>query len=315
MKIIFFDKLRPTIKKVGFNLKKHSPEIFVAAGVIGVVTSAIMACVATTKIKKVVNEFKEEVDSVHNSHKDVNTENEKHNLKRELTKVYLKTGFKFVKLYATSVVLGGLSLASIVASNVILRRRTIALAAAYSTVDKSFKDYRSRVVERFGDTVDKELKYGIKTKTLEEKTIDPISGKETTVKKEIRETSYDGYSDYARYFNESSIEYIKHDTLDNTLNLGKLSMVQQYFNDKLISDKYVFLNDVYEYLGLQKTLAGQAVGWIYDKEDNIIGDNRIDFGLKDITEKSRESYMKNGERYNILLDFNVDGPILDRVKW
>ena len=75
-------------------------------------------------------------------------------------------GLKLVKLYIPAVALGTLSIASILASNNILRKRNVALAAAYATVDKTFKEYRNRVIERFGDQDDKELRYNIKAKRL-----------------------------------------------------------------------------------------------------------------------------------------------------
>ena len=47
-----------TVHKVGFKLQKKSPEILVAVGIIGVVTSAVMACKATTKAGKLMEETK-----------------------------------------------------------------------------------------------------------------------------------------------------------------------------------------------------------------------------------------------------------------
>lgn len=304
MKLDIFGKVKPTMKKIKFGIKEHSPEILVISGVIGVVASAVMACVSTTKIKGVVDNSKNEIKAIHQRRSENPTEYVEHDMKKDLTSVYFKTAAKFVKLYAPAVILGGLSITGIVASNAILKKRAVALAAAYATVDKSFKDYRSRVVERFGEQTDRELKYGIQTKTVKEKAINPETGKEVTTKKEVEVTKYDGHSDYARYFDNSSVYY--NDDLD--YNLMFLKMQNQYANDKLVADGYLFLNDVYDALGLPKTKAGQIVGWVYDK-DNPQGDNYIDFGIQD--------YLRDGGNNNfepvILLDFNVDGPILNRA--
>lgn len=54
-----------TVHKVGFKLKQRSPEILVAAGIVGVVTSAVLACRATTKAGKIVEETKKSLDQIH----------------------------------------------------------------------------------------------------------------------------------------------------------------------------------------------------------------------------------------------------------
>lgn len=120
-----------------------------------------------------------------------------------MTIIYAQTGLKIAKLYAPSVILGILSLGGIVASNNILRKRNVALAAAYATIDNSFKDYRKRVVERFGEEVDKQLKYNIKAKQVEETVVDD-NGKEKKVKTTVNVVNPDEISDYARFFDEAS---------------------------------------------------------------------------------------------------------------
>ena len=127
---------------------QHSPEILIVTGVVGVVVSVVMACKATRKIDPVLEAHKKNAEAVHKkyaSDKDESAE------KRELTGVYLKTGVSFVKLYGPSVAIGVLSITGILASNNILRKRNMALAVAYATIDASFKQYRGRVVDRFGE--------------------------------------------------------------------------------------------------------------------------------------------------------------------
>ena len=91
---------------------------------------------------------------------------------KDLAIVYTQTALKVAKVYAPAVILGGLSITAILTSKNILRKRNIALAAAYTAVDKSFKEYRGRVVERFGKELDKELRYNIKAKDVEETVTD-----------------------------------------------------------------------------------------------------------------------------------------------
>ena len=117
--------------------------------------------------------------------------------------MYTQSALKIAKLYAPSVALGVLSITAILTSNNIFRKRNIALAAAYTAVDKSFKEYRGRVVDRFGKELDNELRYNIKAKEVEEKVVDEKTGKEKTVKKTVNVSELDQYSDYAKFFDES----------------------------------------------------------------------------------------------------------------
>lgn len=222
--------------------------------------------------------------------------------KKDLTIIYAQTGVKLVKLYAPAIALGALSLTSIVASNNILRKRNVALAAAYATVDKSFKEYRNRVVERFGEQVDKELKYDIKAKKFEETVKDPETGKEKKVKSTVNVANAD--SGYARFFDETCKGYEK----DTQYNLLMLRGQQQYANDLLHARGYVFLNDVYDMLGIDRTKEGQIVGWVYDK-NNEVGDNFVDFGILETNRETEDGSYEPA----ILLDFNVDGNILDLI--
>ena len=294
-----------TFNRAGLKLKKHSPEIMVTAGVIGVVASAVMACKATTKASSIVDEMKEEMDKIHKAADMVDEEiYSEEDLKKDTSIVYIQTGVKFAKLYGPSIALGALSITSILVGHNILRKRNLALAAAYTAIDTSFKAYRGRVVERFGKELDKELRYNIKAKEVEETVIDEKTGKEKVVKKTIDVVDPNEYSDYARIFNDSCNGWSK----DPEYNLMYLKQQQSYANDLLKSRGHLFLNEVYDLLGIQRTKAGNIVGWIYD-EKNPVGDNIVDFGIYDINRPKNRDFV-NGYERTIILDFNVDGDIL-----
>ena len=223
--------------------------------------------------------------------------------KKDLAIVYAQTGLQFVKLYGPSVALGIVSLGCILTSNNILRKRNVALAAAYATVDKGFKEYRNRVVERFGKELDKELRFGIKAKEVEEIVVNE-KGEEEVVKKTVNVADDPNeYSDYARIFDCGCSGWTK----DPELNLYYLKQQQNYANDRLKAEKYLFLNDVYKMLGFPATKAGQVVGWVYD-EENPVGDNFVDFGIYNINSGKARDFV-NGYERSIVLDFNVDGNI------
>jgi hypothetical protein len=295
-----------TFHKVGLKFKKHSPEILMTAGIVGTVASAVMACKATTKLNTILEESKENIDKIHNY---VETEgfSEKYteeDSKKDLTIVYTQTGVKLAKLYAPAVILGAVSIGAIVNGHNILRKRNLALAAAYKAVDKGFKDYRGRVIERFGNELDRELKYNIKAKDVKE-TVTNKDGTESTVNKTVNATTDRDISEYAKFYDDGCTGWCK----DPEHNLMFLRRQQDYANERLQSKGYLFLNEVYDMLGIPKTQAGQVVGWVYN-EKNPTGANYVDFGIYDIyNEKARD--FVNGYERSILLDFNVDGYILD----
>lgn len=231
MKIGITEKAKTLISKMKFNIKKHSPEILISLGVGGVIVSAVTACISTTKVKRIMNESKEKIKEIH-KRAAADSEFSEQNKKKALTAVYLRTGVKLIKLYAPSVVLGTFSLTSIVTSNRILRKRSAAIAAAYTAIDQGFKNYRANVVERFGEEVDKELKYGIKTEKVTVKTTDPETGKETKVKKEIKVANLgpDGYSEYARLFDSTCKGWTK----DSEYNRMFLNREQSYAKRSLV---------------------------------------------------------------------------------
>ena len=294
--------------RTGLKLKKHSPEILVVAGVVGTVTSAVLACKATLKVHEIVDQTKADLNAIHDA---VDAGETKAGLpysvedsKKDLVIVYAQTGVKLVKLYGPSLVLGALSITGILASNNILRKRNVALAAAYATVDKGFKEYRGRVVERFGKELDRELRYNIKAQEIEETVVDD-EGNETVVKKTVMVAQPTVNNPYTKCFDETCPAWEK----NAEDNLYFLMCQQAQATDRLRANGHLFLNEVYDMLGFPRTKAGQQVGWIYD-EKNQIGDNFVDFGIGDLRDENKRAFV-NGYERSIWLDFNVDGPIVD----
>lgn len=288
--------------KVGFQLKKHSPEILVIGGVIGVVGSTVLACRATTKVSAVLNKAKEEIDTIHTvaESPEFAEEYTVEDSKKDLTIVYAKTGLQVAKLYAPAVILGALSITSILASNNILRKRNVALAAAYAAVDKSFKEYRGRVIDRFGEAVDRELKYNIKAQEIEETVVDEKTGKEKKVKKTVEVIGDHEHGPYAKYFDESCRPWEK----DPELNLMFLRAEQNWANDRLRAKGFLFLNEVYERLDIDPTMAGQHAGWVWTDNPEHEGDNFVDFGIYNAHRKGARNFV-NGLEPVVILDFNA----------
>lgn len=287
-------------------VQKHSPEILAGVGVVGTVASAVMACKATLKLNDILDDCKETRDKIKAVEADPKYQNEytPEDAKKDLTVNYTQTAVKIAKLYAPAVILGSASLGCLLASNDILRKRNAALSAAYMTVDKSFKEYRSRVAERFGEEVEKEIRYNIKAQEIET-IVANEDGSETVVMEEAKVMDPNLYSDYARFFDEANPNWQN----DPEYNLMFLKSQQQYANDLLKSRGRLFLNEVYDMLGIDRSKAGQVVGWTYNPK-NPTGDNFVDFGIYDMS-KERVRAFVNGYETNILLDFNVDGNVWD----
>lgn len=298
--------------KTLFQIRKHSPEILITAGVVGVVGGTVMACKATLKARDTIQEAKKDISEIREK-----TENgctamgapySEEEGRKELTSAYAHAGLQLAKIYTPSVVVITTALGCVVASNNMLRKRNVALAAAYATIDKSFKEYRSRVVDRFGEAVDRQLKYDIQTKEVEETIVDE-NGKEKKVKKTVEVSGKNPWSDYSRFFDVGNPYWEKNAEYNRMF----IRAQQQYANDKLRAQGFLFLNDVYESLGFEKTIAGQMVGWLYKPDDpNHKGDNYVDFGIFDLHRSDARNFQDAFER-TVILDFNVDGPILNDV--
>lgn len=307
-------EMKKIINKVKFNVVKHSPEILMGLGIAGVITSTVLACRSTLKVQEILDYKEENMNNIKEVLSEGREDYTEEDARKDKTIIMTTTAIRLMKLYVPSVIIGAGSIACLLESHNVMRNRNAGLAAALAATTESFKQYRERVTEKYGDEVDKEMRYGIKK---EKKEKDGKKTKEEIVvgcdEKEL--------SGYARYFNENNINWSD----DPQFNLMFLRQNQNWANDKLISQGYLYLNDVYEALGFPKSKAGQVVGWVYDPNNNEHGDNYVDFGIYDLNVKGYRNEMTNdtiseerqdfvnGYRNSILLDFNVDGNIWETM--
>lgn len=301
---------------VGFKFKQHSPEILVIGGVVGVVASAVMACKATTKINIVVEETKMAAEAIHaaveKGEAQCNLEDGSVGLvpyseedgKKDLAIRYAHAGLELAKIYAPSVILGVASVTCILAGHNILHKRNAALTAAYAILDNDFKGYRGRVIERFGRELDRELKYNIKAQEIEETVVNE-DGSESTTKKTVESVTVGPNmpSVFGRCFAEGTPGWQK----NPQASLIYLRQQQNWLTNKLQSQGYLFLNEVYEALGYPIVEEGNAVGWVYDPTNATL-ENFVDFGIYDQNDERKIAFV-NGDEKNIWLDFNIDGNV------
>lgn len=307
MKQEIINKATRLLSSTQYQVKKHSPEILMVAGIAGTIVGTVLACKATTKVNEIIEEKNKNVEDVHICLEDNSKEYTEEDSKKDLTIIYAQTGVKLFKLYAPAIGVMVLSFASIIAGHKVLKKRNIAIAAAYAAIDKGFKQYRKNVIEEFGEGVDQQMRFGLKSKEIKKKDKDGKTVKETEYYIDPEGNPLDNISEYARFFDAASENFAK----DPEYNMMFLRRQQDYANEMLKARGHLFLNEVYDLLDIPRSKAGQVVGWVYDKNGNTKGDNYVDFGLYRNDQGTRR--FVNGLEYNILLDFNVDGVIYDLI--
>jgi hypothetical protein len=290
-----------------FVLKKHSPEILLAVGVIGIVGSTVMACRATLKADFIIDEAKDKFDKINEATEMQDEEYTNTDRQKDLITTYVQTGWEFIKLYGPSVTLGVASLACILVSQNILKGRALTAVAAYKAVEKSFGEYRKRVSDELGADADRHFRYNTKIETVTSLVTDPETGKTKKVKEElavVTDLAAPGASPYAKWFDEGSKYYEQ----DHAVNLLFLKGMQDRANDRLHAEKHLFLNEVYNMLGLPKTRDGQKCGWLIGPDSK----NYVDFGIYDANRAINRDFI-NGYEKICLLDFNIDGIMWDKI--
>lgn len=290
---------------------QNKPEIMLAVGLVGVIGATILACRATLKAKDVVEEHNERLEEIQEN---LNEEEKKElpvEAKKDIRKVYLKTSLKLAKTYAPAIAVETAAFALLIKSNSVQRDRLAGLTAAYITVDQAFKKYRQAVIEELGEEKDLEFKTGLKKQKIDA-IVEDEEGNEK-LKKEEGLVLPDGryISEYAKFFDESCPDWQK--SPEN--NLHFLRLQQAAANEKLKIQGHLFLNEVYDMIGLPRTKAGAVVGWLYpaDRYESLQLNGFVDFGIYDMWANAKRADFVNGYERNILLDFNVDGCIYNYI--
>lgn len=285
-------------------MQKHSPEILVVSGCIGMVGAAVLACRATLKANEVLDKHEEDMAVIERA-TDTASDGKypEKDRNRDIFVTYAKTVGRFARLYGPSVALGAASVTCILVGHNILQKRHLAVLAAYNGLSEAFERYRKRIIEDHGAEYDRKAYLGLRDVDVEET---DEKGK-TKKRKDVAADGHHMPSQYARFFDESSVEFKK----NAELNLMFLRGQQAYFNQKLRSEGHVFLNEVYDALDIPRSKEGQIVGWILGEGR----ENEIDFGLYDVLRDYNHSTSRfvNGLERAVLLDFNVDGIIFDLI--
>lgn len=302
-------KLYSAASKVKFKANEASPELALAAGIGTIVVGLVLACRATIKAEKIAEEAKEKLELVEQvsedeTKKDIYTE-EDH--KTDKLIIYAQTGVKLLRVYAPAIVVETLGILAVCKGHNILRQRNGALAAAYAALDKGYREYRKRVADELGEEKEDLLHKGLKAMEIDIPAKDE-EGREMTEKAEVNARMKRPVSEYARLFGEGvSREWDK----SPHYNLKFVTDVQRWANDILKArgvGGVLFLNEVYDKLGFDRSAEGQVVGWVYDP-GNIALHNFVDFGIYGNNKNERIDAFLYGEERSVWLDFNVDGVV------
>jgi hypothetical protein len=270
--------------------RKHSPQMMFVGGIVGVGVSTVMACKATLKLSDQLDKMKGEMSAVKEMRDDVNSEASD----RDVAYIYAKNMGRVARLYAPAAVVGGASIGLLTGSHVTLNRRNAGLTAAYAAMAKAYDEYRERVKEELGDERELDIYHDASVEKVKDE-----NGKVVEVK-----TTKGKWSPYARLYDETSENWERNAEANRTF----IQVQQQLANNMLRARGHIFLNEVYDMLGLERSVAGQMVGWLWDPEDPE-RDNYVDFGLFEV---GNERFINQIER-TPLLDFNVDGVIYDKI--
>ena len=292
-------------------LKKIAPELMLGGGIAAVVGGSAWACAkASTEGHDIIEETHELLDEIEAAREE--NRSPEVAVRKEVFRVYREQTWKMVKTYIGPVAVEAAGIALIIGSHCVLNQRYLGATAAYKLVEEAYRAYRERVKEAVGEENEKDIYLGThKDKNIQVvNNIDPNSGEPVISATEgvVLNPQYN-CSPYAKFFDESSTAWSK----DPEYNLMFLRHQQNFFNDRLQAKGHVFLNEVYDALGIPRTRAGAVVGWILDGT----GDGYIDFGLNDVyLDRKRGEKVRdfvNGYERSILLDFNVDGVIYDKI--
>lgn len=275
-------------------LQKNSPKLLFVSGIALMGATVVTSSRATLSLGGVLEDIRDDRDAV----KDVTTRHPEKYSEKEIRKLHAYITFKgsmrIVKLYLPAISLGVASIACLTTSHNQLTRRNAGLSAALAATERALESYRDRVREAYGEDREEELWRGEKTETVY------VDGKKTNEKIKVG----GGYSPYARAWGQDTTtewdpqpEY----------NLPKLRSVQEWCTIKLNSKGHLFLNEVHDELGLDRTPAGQVVGWLSKKNGGK--DGYVDLGVLVQGEDVAFRDFITGHEAHIMLDFNVDGEI------
>lgn len=238
--------LRKTLYKAKGFIGRKTPTILTCIGAVGVVGTAVMTAKATTKANLILEQAKVEKGE-------------------ELTK--LEKVNVALPVYIPTIMVGAATITCIFGANTLNKRKQASLVSAYGLLDKSYKEYRKKVDEYYGEGSDEEIVEEIAKDKYE---VNPVTATGDEV------LFYDEYS--KQFFRATKT---------------KVSEAKYFLNRDLTLRDYAYLNEYYEYLGLDEIEGGWSLGWSVGACMDMYWQPWVDFG------HSKET-MDDGTEYYII---------------
>ena len=222
-----------------FFIKRNSSTILTCVGAVGVVLTGVMAAKATPKALAMVEDAKEEKGE-------------------ELTK--FETVLVAGPAYIPAIVTGAATIACVFGANILNKRQQAAMASAYALLDNSYKEYRKKVTELYGEEADRHVKEEMAKDNYENE----------LYPEDDKVLFYDFFSE--RYFTSTMADVLR---------------AELHINKRLVEFGGAFLNDFYDMVGLERVDYGDYLGWAqaemlestwepwldFDHQKTDVGDN------------------------------------------
>lgn len=285
-------------------ISKHAPTILSVTASAGVIATGYLAWKAGTRFEDVEGR---DWDRRKECLKNADTIPDE-----DVPKIERKNRILFildtVRTVAPAAIVGAATITMIYFSNSISKKRLAAMGAAYATLQTAFDGYKRTMVEALGkESVDKILKPKLPNvgKSAEEILSSDNKSDAANVSDAVV-NSLKALSPYARIIAEESSTCWDPNEDYTSQNLAA---VQLWANRRLERKGHLFLNEVFDQLGLSRTREGAVVGWLKNGE----GDNYVSFGDFDasIYRVPSDDYTRVDS--NFIVDFNVDGVIWDKI--
>lgn len=287
-----------TIARTALKTSKVSPQVLFISGIVGMGATVVLACRATLKVEEVLEKTEKaliDVKEVQSGSRDIGKESYTDNdAKKDTATIYIHAVLDLSKLYGPAIIVGVLSVSALAGSHNLLTKRNASLVAAYGALEKAFDGYRGRVREAYGEKREQEIYHDVLPCEIE----DPETGKKKTQK------LANGGSPYSKLFDEFNVNW----EATPEYNFLFLKLRQSQFNQRLQAKGHLFLNEVYDDLGIERTKEGAVVGWIKGN-----GDDYVDLGIFNREHEEQMHEFMVGREKAIWLDFNVDGLIFDKI--
>lgn len=291
-----FTSVTRAIGSTSLKLQKSSPTVLFVVGIGSVVAATVLASRATLKAAPVLEKHVDELEDINAiAHREQSPYQNPQDIIRDKSIVYVDLVVDLTKLYGPAIIVGAVGIAALTGSHHILTKRNAALTAAYAALERSYKLYRERISSEFGEENERRVHYGI-SRELAEEDQKAMKGKKTLKP---------DYSQYAKFFDEANPNWVR----SAEKNLSFLHVQEKCANDILHARGHILLNDVYDMLGFPRTTAGCVVGWTMYED----GDNYVDFGIFNHHTDEVRAFV-NGVEKSVLLDFNVDGVVYDKIE-